>query len=254
MKETNEFTVKIKALTPIWTGDENGECKTLRETGIIGSLRWWYEVLIRGLGGSPCDPTNSKCDGKNHCDACELFGCTGWGRKFRLEVEKQDSIIILKLIELREIKNIEWTLLNKTLQIISKYGALGGKIAEPQYGLIEIKQNGLERKVYTMKNYNAELEKYFKKNGSNVKNPNIKRFIFVHQNLNEGIENDLKNNLPFLKGKSGKGKRYFYKTYNGKPYRLFMYAENDNEYKKIVDFLEKKEVQFKKGEEVLNGT
>jgi len=276
MKEANEFTVKIKALTPIWTGDENGECKTLRETGIIGSLRWWYEALIRGLGGSACDPTNesTRCNleqnkfkkaissGKSIqealdeqlCPSCQLFGCTGWARRFRLEVDTDNNEIELRFIELREVKDIEWVLLNKTLQIISKYGALGGKIAEPQYGLIEIKQNGLERKVYTMKNYNAELEKYFKKNGSNVKNPNIKRFIFVHQNLNEGIENDLKNNLPFLKGKSGKGKRYFYKTYNGKPYRLFMYAENDNEYKKIVDFLEKKEVQFKKGEEVLNGT
>jgi CRISPR type III-B/RAMP module RAMP protein Cmr1 len=90
MKEANEFTVKIKTLTPIWTGDENGECKTLRETGIIGSLRWWYEALIRGLGRYACDPTNSKCDGKNHCDACELFGCTGWARRFILQIATLD--------------------------------------------------------------------------------------------------------------------------------------------------------------------
>jgi CRISPR type III-B/RAMP module RAMP protein Cmr1 len=40
-----EFTVKIKALTPIWTGDAQGKNSRLRETGIIGSLRWWYEEL-----------------------------------------------------------------------------------------------------------------------------------------------------------------------------------------------------------------
>jgi CRISPR type III-B/RAMP module RAMP protein Cmr1 len=83
-----EYTVKIKPLTPLWTGDAERKSGTLRETGIIGSLRWWYEALVRGLGGTACDPTNSKekCDGENHCDACELFGCTGWARKFRLEV------------------------------------------------------------------------------------------------------------------------------------------------------------------------
>lgn len=83
-----EYTVKIKPLTPLWTGDAERKLSTLRETGIIGSLRWWYEALIRGLGETACDPTNSKekCNGENHCDACELFGCTGWARKFRLEV------------------------------------------------------------------------------------------------------------------------------------------------------------------------
>ena len=45
----NKYTVKIKALTPIWTGDADGKNTTLRETGIIGSIRWWHEALIRGL-------------------------------------------------------------------------------------------------------------------------------------------------------------------------------------------------------------
>jgi len=87
MKEYKNYSVKIKALTPIWTGDAERENTELRETGTIGSLRWWYEALIRGLGGRACDPTDSKCEGKNHCDACELFGCTGWSRKFILHVE-----------------------------------------------------------------------------------------------------------------------------------------------------------------------
>jgi CRISPR-associated protein Cmr1 len=49
-----EYTVKIKPLTPLWTGDAERKPGTLRETGIIGSLRWWYEALIRGLGGTAC--------------------------------------------------------------------------------------------------------------------------------------------------------------------------------------------------------
>lgn len=61
-----EYTVKIKPLTPLWTGDAERKSGTLRETGIIGSLRWWYEALIRGLGGTACDPTvkesNTKCN------------------------------------------------------------------------------------------------------------------------------------------------------------------------------------------------
>ncbi|MGQ9847920.1 MAG: type III-B CRISPR module RAMP protein Cmr1, partial [Bacteroidales bacterium] len=123
-----EFTVKINPLTPIWTGDENRKNTTLRETGLIGSLRWWYEALIRGLGGTACDPTkNTKCNIENHCDVCELFGCTGWSRKFRLEVEKSNNNRIhMRFIEMREIKDVEWVLLNKTLKVISDYGALGG--------------------------------------------------------------------------------------------------------------------------------
>jgi len=93
-----EYTVKIKALTPLWTGDAERKSNEIRETGIIGSLRWWYEALIRGLGGNACDPTNSKCEGRNHCDACELFGCTGWSRKFFLHTEALNNSFALFII------------------------------------------------------------------------------------------------------------------------------------------------------------
>jgi len=81
-----KLEIKLKTLTPIWTGGVDRDCDRLHETSIIGSLRWWYEALIRGLGGKACDPTNTKCEDKDHCAACELFGCTGWSRKFRLEI------------------------------------------------------------------------------------------------------------------------------------------------------------------------
>ena len=72
--------------------------------------------------------------------------------------------------------------------------------------------------------------------GNNTDRPNIARFIFINKNLKYKVVKDLKNNLPFLEGQSGKVKRYFYKTYNGEPYRLFTYGESDEGYKQIVDF------------------
>ncbi|RLG29077.1 type III-B CRISPR module RAMP protein Cmr1, partial [Methanosarcinales archaeon] len=43
-------TIGIRTLTPIWTGDADGKCTEIKETGIIGSMRWWYEAIVRGLG------------------------------------------------------------------------------------------------------------------------------------------------------------------------------------------------------------
>ncbi|MBO9336770.1 MAG: type III-B CRISPR module RAMP protein Cmr1 [Roseiflexus sp.] len=96
--------ITLKTLTPLWTGGVDQTCDRLHETGLIGSLRWWYEALVRGLGGYACDPTEHSCtfDEEKYrkskasderqrlrdagvCDACQLFGCTGWARKFRLK-------------------------------------------------------------------------------------------------------------------------------------------------------------------------
>lgn len=107
--------VKIKTLTPLWTGGvETGKVDRIHETGILGSLRWWMEVLVRGLGGNACDPTSDerssfdfqKFDAKIYrqlqdevkrrqylrdtglCDVSQIFGATGWKRRFRLEVQE----------------------------------------------------------------------------------------------------------------------------------------------------------------------
>ncbi|WP_254921410.1 type III-B CRISPR module RAMP protein Cmr1 [Nodularia sp. NIES-3585] len=62
--------VNIKTCTPIWTGGvEAGKCDSasadlsvrIHETGLLGSLRWWMEVLVRGFEGQVCDPTEQKC-------------------------------------------------------------------------------------------------------------------------------------------------------------------------------------------------
>jgi len=140
---------KFRALTDIWTGDFHGKPNRLIATGLLGSIRWWYEVLVRGLDGHACDPSETKCEDKKHCVVCELFGCTGWSRKFRFEVLnkngnmrevvnnaetkispqiKQDEEFSLRFTPLRPIRSEEWALLDVTLRLIAEYGAIGGKM------------------------------------------------------------------------------------------------------------------------------
>ena len=44
----NKFQVHIKMLAKVWTGNEKRKNDYLRETGLLGSLRWWCEALVRG--------------------------------------------------------------------------------------------------------------------------------------------------------------------------------------------------------------
>lgn len=93
---TLRFEATVQVMTPIWTAGAAEKCDRLHETGIIGSLRWWYEAIVRGLGGNACDPTTEghcSLSGKEKndqeretklCPACWLFGCGGWKRRFRL--------------------------------------------------------------------------------------------------------------------------------------------------------------------------
>ena len=199
--------VRIKTLTPLWTGDAERKNTELRETGIIGSLRWWYEALIRGLGGSACDPTSDNgCklnqekfkealrEGKSIqnalgeliCPACQLFGCTGWSRKFIFHVlekngnlkttpiEKNDEIIF-EFIPFKQIYDEEWTLLDLTLYFIAQYGALGGKIVlkpseeknrenkhyHQDFGLFKIVESELDTKLKIF-NKKEDLKRFVK--------------------------------------------------------------------------------------------
>lgn len=158
-----------KAITDIWTGDKQRREDRLIPTGIMGSLRWWFEVLVRGLGGKACDPTveGVRCPENNkqlhepghHCVVCELFGCTGWARKFRLMVLDengqrviQDQIQVgqkftLRFIPLRTIAPEEWCLLDATLHLIADYGAMGGKtVFKPskEWGIADLGADGLD--------------------------------------------------------------------------------------------------------------
>ncbi|SNR89491.1 type III-B CRISPR module RAMP protein Cmr1 [Desulfurobacterium atlanticum] len=111
-----EVKIAFKTLTPLWTGDAEGKSEKLKLTGIIGSLRWWFEALVRGMGYYACDSTSdNKCKveiknpgdiGKIHekmCPVCFLFGATGWKSRFSLNIENDnlkkpyDGKVVVKL-------------------------------------------------------------------------------------------------------------------------------------------------------------
>lgn len=203
--------IKLKTLTPIWTGGvEPGQMDRLHETGIIGSLRWWYEAIVRGLGGHACDPTSDqRCPDKDgrRCVACELFGCTSWQRKFKLLILDENrnlfsvkpdkdglaknTIMAWQFIELRPIDNEEKWLLYQAVRIASEYGAIGGRTPrKPQgnkkvgedYGLFEI-QNKLDIPQETSKGsvvqwLNADR---FRRVDSQEKWPDLRWFFFVQK-------------------------------------------------------------------------
>jgi len=159
---------RLVAQTDLWTGDADRRGERVVPTGLLGSIRWWCEVLVRGFGGAACDPTDreSRCpDGNGRCPVCELFGCTGWARKFRFEVRDaegkvlgqkitKDKHFVLRFTPLRPIGPEEWALLDLTLRLIAGYGAMGGKtVLKPSdetarasrpyhqdYGLVEIER------------------------------------------------------------------------------------------------------------------
>ncbi|PWH13959.1 MAG: type III-B CRISPR module RAMP protein Cmr1 [Anaerolineae bacterium] len=87
----------LQTLTPLWTGGIDQTCDRLHETGLLGSLRWWYEALVRGLGGYACNPTEQSCiydpakPNNGLCLGCQTFGATGWARRFRLFVSDKTS-------------------------------------------------------------------------------------------------------------------------------------------------------------------
>ena len=99
---TQPLNIRLKTLTPLWTGDAQRNSNRSHESGIIGSLRWWYEGIFRGTGARVCNATADdpakrclfeKKQGESFddafarlCPACQLFGCTGWRRRFRLDV------------------------------------------------------------------------------------------------------------------------------------------------------------------------
>ncbi|MEN6552680.1 MAG: type III-B CRISPR module RAMP protein Cmr1 [Methanobacterium sp.] len=174
-----ETEIKFKTLTPIWTGDADQKCTTIKETSIIGSMRWWYEALVRGMGGYACDPSNGGCEFntkdyekalekgqnvdealeiglKNVCPACTLFGCTGWKRRFkivandlegtfnqRMNDDGYSGIFEIKFYEIFKISDSEKWLLYQTLQIIENYGALGGRTTRKPQGSPVGKDYGL---------------------------------------------------------------------------------------------------------------
>ncbi len=85
--------LKLETLTPIWTGDIHGDGgRDVFATSLLGSMRWWLEALMRGVGADVPDPTASQpVFNPDHAEALDpasrMFGATGLRRRFRLDVE-----------------------------------------------------------------------------------------------------------------------------------------------------------------------
>jgi len=109
---TKPLEITLRTLTPLWTGGADGKVDRIHETGIIGSLRWWYEAIVRGLGGQACDPSKNSCgfDQEKYqkskatdqrqrlrdaglCDVCQVFGATSWRRRFRITVIDHETSV-----------------------------------------------------------------------------------------------------------------------------------------------------------------
>lgn len=111
-----QLSIRYRALTPIYTGDRKIQVDRLHETGFHGSMRWWLEALIRGVGGLALDPTEqaNNFDAKQYVDqygaltrdtfdhtdrlracglddASQVYGATGWRRRFRLVVQNRNN-------------------------------------------------------------------------------------------------------------------------------------------------------------------
>ena len=211
----NGHTIEIKTLTPLWTGGVDRKCDRLHETGIIGSMRWWYEAIVRGLGGYACDPSSDPCkyNGENGlaniCLACQIFGCTGYGRRFRLVVQANGNLgqlievklsklgdhnhrgwrmpvnsadsVTLSVLPMREdgLQDFEITALYYTVCLIEQYGALGAKTSHGQ-GVIKVSDWGNLTAKMSVDEWCEKLKQRPAKKSNNVTDvPNFNNFVGV---------------------------------------------------------------------------
>jgi len=182
----SEIKVTFETITPLWTGDAWGESNIIRPSSIIGSLRFWFEVICYFAG---ITTDNDYEDGKLKCNIenknfrqeflklknqepnkdedeladialsnlgvplpARIFGCTGWKGK----------IGIKKIINVSERNN---------------YGYYQGKLEIKELEYTKKYQNGRTKKVtptwYFSKGFVEEFTIIFE-----IKNNKTKDTIF----------------------------------------------------------------------------
>lgn len=318
--------IKVETLTPLWTGDVNGKCSKIKETSVIGSLRWWYEALVRGLRGYACDPTSWNDDERCRldydkfrvtidsgestqqaldeqiCPVCQLFGCTGWSKRFRLEVRecdmgdfdswglRENNCFVLNITEVRSIAEEHKWLLRKTLDIVEKYGAIGGRTArKPQesklgmpYGLVKLECGQIEawnhnRKIEDVRSWLClnkrklkkennegwfDLRWYWKANGVYLNRVKMNELLKLEEIYVEGKKRirpkkgtEKDEFLCFLRGSVGESKKIF--SFGNVHVKIepmiFGYVRNRKEIEKIRKMIvaEFGEVEITIGEDIL---
>ncbi|MBD3216034.1 MAG: type III-B CRISPR module RAMP protein Cmr1 [Candidatus Lokiarchaeota archaeon] len=206
--------MRINILTPLFTGNMDGQTDIIRSTGVSGSIRWWNEAIFRGFNYFACDPnSNSSCpqDSNYYCHNCMLFGSTDIRRSFKLIIENEelsDSYRNRRILNIKPRErnrgwyldkgkignfdlnlipltlNIDLSPVNLAIKIASKWGAIGAK-TQIGYGVVEIADN---KDPITIKNLKENFEKMIndRLNLINIKLrrfydkklPNLKEFFF----------------------------------------------------------------------------
>ncbi len=82
-----QIDIDIKTLTPIHTGNIDPAESSIRATGLMGGLRWWYGLIYRTLNHKICDNPKEDKNPEKLCGRCALFGNTAQRRKFDLLIE-----------------------------------------------------------------------------------------------------------------------------------------------------------------------
>lgn len=180
--------VKIQTLTPLWTGGVDGSMDRIHETGIIGSMRWWYEAIVRGLGGIACDPSKARCifNAEKYrqstaidehrrlrdaglCDVCQIFGATGWKRRFLISIVDRTKPV--------------WTQESRMLNIRPPDRSRGWFLPPGRMGRLVLSFTGDERSLNILASMLIFLEEW----GSLGAKPQLGYGVFKIVNRNEVV-------------------------------------------------------------------
>lgn len=91
---------------------------------LLRAIRWHAKHVVRDWGGEPCDPSGTmRCPDENgrHCVVCELFGCSGWARKFRLVqsgVIEAGTEFTIRILDMRMMNQYEVIILDRAIERI----------------------------------------------------------------------------------------------------------------------------------------
>lgn len=248
--------MRFKILTPLFTGNVDGETDIIKSTGLIGSIRWWNEAIFRGLSYFACDPNSEFSCPENrnyYCHTCMLFGSTDIRRIFKLRIEYEElsdsyrdrrtlnikpgernrgwyldkgkvGIIDLNLIPLT--LNADLLPVKLTLKIASKWGAIGAK-TQIGYGVVEIID---DKDSIVVKNLKENFEKMVNDRlnliniklrrfyNNSTKLPDLKEFFLskIQFNVNNEDE-DWWENINVIKSENERQLREWYENSNSFP-------------------------------------
>jgi len=232
---------RIRTLTPLWTGDVERKSEKLREMSIIGSLRWWFEAIIRGLGSYACDSVDEvvrKCELKVEeykkgarpeeliCPICYVFGTTGWSKRFRLEIDgelNQLPFVIVKaderkdhrgwflgtresggLVGISEVKVYGESWVKNILALLLNMSSSWGIGAKTQDGFGICKFEGQYDVNKAIKKIKDLISKFEQSRNSKLL-PNMEDYFFVKITVEEDINSNIRevfNNKLFKDSKN----------------------------------------------------